>query len=337
MSAPAAQPPTPVPFLSAIHGYQKTFALKSALDLDLFTVIGAGAGSAAAIAKACGASERGIRILCDFLTATGFLTKDDGRYGLSVDSKTFLDKTSPAYIGSSAEFFVSPTLLEGFVNLTKAVRSGGTAAAEEGTVAPDHPAWVAFARGLGPLMQLPAQAIAKVVDPKADRKLRILDLAAGHGVFGIALAKNNALAEIVAQDWSAVLEVAKKNAEDAGVAARFSTIPGSAFDVDWGSGYDLVLLTNFLHHFDPPTCETLLRKVHAALAPGGRAVTLEWVPNDDRVTPPDAAVFSLVMLATTPHGDAYTFAEYDAMFGRAGFAKSELHPLPMQRLIISQK
>ena len=85
----------------------------------------------------------------------------------------------------------------------------------------------------------------------------------------------------------------------------------------------MVLLTNFLHHFDAPTNEELLRKVHAALAPGGRAVTLEFVPNDDRVTPPEAATFSMIMLGSTPHGDAYTFAEFERMFSHAGFTRSE--------------
>ena len=81
-------------------------------------------------------------------------------------------------------------------------------------------------------------------------------------------------------------------------------------------------------HFDPPTNEKLLRKVHDALADGGRAVTLEFVPNEDRISPPPAAMFSMVMLASTPKGDAYTFAEFESMFKNAGFRKSEFHPLP---------
>src|SRR5689334_5222738 len=224
-------------------------------------------------------------------------------------------------------------------NMTEAVRQGGTTMPEDGTVGPNNPVWVTFARGMAALMDLPSQLIPKLVDPQADRKLRILDIAAGHGLFGIGFAQNNPHAEITALDWKAVLEVAKENAEKAGVADRYSTIDGSAFDVEFGTGYDLVLLTNFLHHFDAPTNEALLRKVHAALADGGRAVTLEFVPNEDRVTPPDAAGFSMVMLATTANGDAYTFAEFDEMFRNAGFTSSEIHALPQgfQQVIISVK
>ena len=109
--------------------------------------------------------------------------------------------------------------------------------------------------------------------------------------------------------------------------------------MDYGTGYDVVLLTNFLHHFDKPTNEKLLRKVHSALAEGGCAVTLEFVPNSDRVSPPGIAGFSLTMLVGTPGGEAYTFAEFDEMFKNAGFAKSELHEIPasIEQVIVSTK
>jgi hypothetical protein len=228
------------------------------------------------------------------------LTKKDGHYGLTLDSSVFLDKRSPAYIGGATEFMCSPMLTEGSKHMTEAVRKGGTAMEGDGTLGPDHPIWVKFARGMAPMMAMPAQLMAPLVDPNADQKLKILDIAAGHGLYGINFATRNKQAEVTALDWKAVLEVAKENAQRMGVADRYKTIEGSAFDVEFGTGYDLVLLTNFLHHFDAPTCETLLRKVHAALADGGRAVTLEFVPNDDRVTPPDAAGFSMQMLTRLP-------------------------------------
>ena len=223
--------------------------------------------------------------------------------------------------------------------MSDAVRKGGTAVENDGTIGPENPVWVKFARGMAGMMSMPAQLMAKLVDPNADRKLKILDIAAGHGLFGIAFAAQNKQAEITAVDWRAVLEVAKENAAKAGVADRYSTIEGSAFEVEFGSGYDLVLLTNFLHHFDHSTNETLLRKVRAALADGGRAVTLEFVPNEDRVTPPEVAGFSLVMLAGTPAGDAYTFSQLEQMCANAGFSRSTFHELPptFQQVVISEK
>jgi ubiquinone/menaquinone biosynthesis C-methylase UbiE len=337
MSSPAKQP-TPQLFFQTINAYQQTEGLKAAIELETFTAIGEGNTTASEIAKRCGTSERGMRILCDFLCIIGFLHKDGKNYGLTPDSAMFLDKHSPAYLGGVTEFMLSPMLIDPFRNFTEAVRKGGTTMPEGGTVSHDNPIWVKFARAMAPMMALPAQLMMKLVDPAADRKLKILDIAAGHGLYGLAFAKNNPQASVVALDWPNVLAVAKENAAAAGVVDRYSTIEGSAFDVDYGENYDLVLLTNFLHHFDPPTNEKLLRKVHAALAEGGRVVTLEFIPNDDRISPPEAS-FSVQMLGGTEGGDAYTFAELERMFGNAGFSSSEMHALPpsIQRVVISTK
>jgi ubiquinone/menaquinone biosynthesis C-methylase UbiE len=339
MSTSAAQQPSPQLFFTTMNAHQRTEALKAGIELEVFTAIAEGNSTAAEIATRCQTSEKGMRILCDFLTIMEFMTKKDDRYSLTLDSSVFLDKRSPAYLGSATVFMCSPMLTEGSKHIADAVRKGGTVMQDDGTVGPDNPVWVKFAQGMAPLMMMPAQLIAKLVDPNADQKLKVLDIAAGHGLFGIAFASNNKQAEITALDWKAVLEVAKENAQKAGVSDRYQTIPGSAFDVDFGSGYDLVLITNFLHHFDPPTCETLLRKVRAALADSGRAVTLEFVPNEDRVTPPDTAAFSMMMLTSTPSGDAYTFSELERMFANAGFSRSTMHALPptIQQVVISEK
>jgi ubiquinone/menaquinone biosynthesis C-methylase UbiE len=333
------QQPSPQLFLQTATSYQQTEAMKAAIQLEVFTAIGKGNHIAAEIAKACSTSERGMRILCDYLCIVGFLTKEGDKYRLTQDTAFFLDKKSPAYLGSAIDFMLSPTLVDNFKNLAEVVRKGGTVSPEGGTVAPDHPVWVDFARAMAPLMVMPAQSMAKLVDPNAERGLKVLDIAAGHGLFGIAFATQNPKSEVVALDWPRVLEVAHENATKAGVADRYRTIEGSAFDVDYGSGYDLVLLTNFIHHFDPETCEVLLRKVHAALGEGGRAVTLEFVPNDDRISPAETAGFAMMMLGSTPAGDAYTFKEIEKMTANAGFARSEWHALPpsIQSVIISHK
>jgi SAM-dependent methyltransferase len=339
MSSPATQQPSPQLFFQTINVYQRTEGLKAAIELEVFTAISEGNSTAAEIAKRCNASERGTRILCDFLCIMGFLNKEANRYSLTQDSAIFLDKHSPAYLGGITEFISTPELIEGFKNFAEIVRKGGTTMAEGGTVSPENPIWVKFARAMAPMMAMPAQMLAKLIDPKGEAKLKVLDIAAGHGLYGIEFAKNNPQAEVVALDWAPVLEVAKENAKQAGVADRYSTLAGSAFDVDYGRGYDLVLLTNFLHHFDVPTNETLLRKVYASLNERGRVATVEFVPNDDRITPPDAAAFSVTMLGTTARGDAYTFAEFERMFANAGFARSEVQPVPasIEQVVISQK
>jgi SAM-dependent methyltransferase len=83
-----------------------------------------------------------------------------------------------------------------------------------------------------------------------------------------------------------VLEVAQRHAGKMGVGDRYATIAGDAFTVDLKGTYDVVLLTNLLHHFSAEKCVTLLKRLRGAVKPGGKLVTLEFVPNEDRVTPP---------------------------------------------------
>ena len=199
--------------------------------------------------------------------------------------------------------------------------------------------WINFARSMAPLTVPAAEFIAGLTGAAEGRPCKVLDIAAGHGMYGITMAKKNPNAQIVALDWPGVLEVAQENAKKLGVADHYTTKPGSAFETDLGSGYDFVLLTNIFHHFDVPACEKLMRRVQAAMKPGGKAITLEFVPNEDRVTPPIAAAFSLVMLAGTDAGDAYTLAQYEKMFANAGFKKTSLHPVPEmpQQVLVSEK
>jgi len=335
----AQSQPSPDLFFDTVTAYQKTAALKAAVDLSLFTVIADGALTAAEVAGRCHAAVRSTRILCDYMTVLGFLKKSADRYTLTPDSAVFLNRQSPAYAGGAAEFLLSDHLTSAFKHLAESVRKGGTAEPQQGSVTPEHPMWLTFARTMGGMMVRAAEGLAELLpfDPK--RAAKVLDVAAGHGVWGIAFAKKNHQAQLVALDWAPVLEVARENAHAAGVADRFSTIAGSAFEVELSNDYDVVLVPNFLHHFNAADCVRFLKKAHGALRPGGTVAIVEFVPNPDRITPPAAAGFSLVMLATTPEGDAYTFTEYSDMLAQAGFNPPAMHPLPasMNVAIVAKK
>src|SRR5712671_3553575 len=298
------QQPTPERFFNAINAYEQTEAMKAAVELEIFTAIDEGNTTAATIAQRCEAAERGVRTLCDFLTIHGFLTKEGAQYVLAPDSGLFLNRHSPAYIGTAIEFLLTPRLRESHALLTEAVRRGGCALGE-GTLERENPDWVKFAQAMMPLMHMPAEIMAAELR-KGGEAHKVLDIAAGHGIFGISVAKENPAAHIYAADWKKVLEVATKNAQAMGVADRYHLLPGSAFETDFGSGYDLVLITNFLHHFD---------------------------------SPPTAAAFSMMMLATTPGGDVYTFAELESISKSAGFARVELAPpeIGLDRLVIAYR
>lgn len=331
-------PPNPTLIFETLNAHQKTGALKAAIELKLFTHLGDDSLSAAAIAEHCGADPRGMRILCDYLTIMGFLTKSEEAYSATPTSAVFLNENSPAYMGDTAGFIASGEIMDTFRDVAGAVRKGGTLLPDGGTTKVDHELWVEFARSMTAMMRPPAQFIAELLAQRtATPPSRVLDIAAGHGVFGITVAQQFSEAEIVAHDFEAVLAVAHENAEAAGVAQRYTLLPGDARSTPWEGRFDVVLLTNFLHHFDEATCTAILEKVQACLNPGGCVVTLEFIPNEDRVTPAESAVFALTMLTSTASGDAYTFREFERMFKAAGISQNELIDVPHspQQLILS--
>jgi 2-polyprenyl-3-methyl-5-hydroxy-6-metoxy-1,4-benzoquinol methylase len=321
-----AQPPSPELFMQTLWAYQRTAAIRTAVELDVFSAIDAGADTPEAIARHCAASERGTRILCDYLAMLGFLVKSNGCYALTPDSATFLVKRSPAYMGGVTEFLMSDAIVRNLDKLADTVRRG-TVLPNANIVSEENPVWEAFARAMVPMMGPAGQEMAGLLADEKGGRQRVLDIAAGHGLFGIAIAQRNPQAEVVAVDWPRVVAVASENASRLGVDARHQTIAGDAFSTDWGHGYDLALVTNFLHHFDVPTCTSLLRKVRASLGAGGRVAVLEFVPNEDRLGPALPAAFALTMLAETAGGDAYTFAELTAMLEDAGFRDVSRHDL----------
>jgi SAM-dependent methyltransferase len=341
MNSAAPEHPSPERIFAAFQAWQQTAAIKAALDLGLFTAIASADpehATPASLARATAASERGIRGLADALTVYGFLSKHADRYALTPESALFLDRRSPAYMGPVADFLLSRSVAANFDCLGDAVRKGGAPSSGD-CEQPLDERWVSFAENMGVFVMPSVRFIADFVQVPVSHPFRVLDVAAGHGLFGIHLASRHPTAYITALDWPAVLQVAGRNAERAGVLDRWTALPGSAFEADLGQDYDLVLLTNILHHFDQPTCERLLRRIYAGLKPGGQAITLDFVPNEDRVSPPVPALFTLQMLASTDHGDVYTLSEYQSMFRNAGFTDAVLQNVPgsPESLLVSHK
>jgi 2-polyprenyl-3-methyl-5-hydroxy-6-metoxy-1,4-benzoquinol methylase len=321
-----SQPPSPMLVFDTLQAHQRTSALRAGIELKLFTAIASGARTPEALAPLCSASAKGLRVLCDFLTIIGFLTKDESGYGLTPDSQLFLVESSPAYMGGMASFLFHPFMEKGLGSMTGAVRKGGTILPAEGSVSDDNPVWVEFARGMAAMTGPSAGVVAQLT--AGSGPTQVLDIAAGHGMYGLTIAQRNPAAQIHALDWKNVLAVAHENAVKFGVADRWHAIEGSAFVTDYGSGYDVVLVTNFIHHFDVSTNTGLFKKVRAAMKPGGKMAIVEMAVNDDRVTPPGAGMFAMTMLTTTPAGDAFSQREIESMSTAAGFHGVTHHAVP---------
>ena len=182
-----------------------------------------------------------------------------------------------------------------------------------------------------------SDALAGMIELDSTRETKVLDISASHGLWGLSFAKKNPKTQVTAVDWAPVLELTRQTAARLELGSRLHTIAGSAFEVEFGSDYDLVLVPNFLHHFSLKDCVRFLKKARASLRNDGRIAIVEFVPNEDRISPPEAAGFGLIMLATTPEGDAYTLAEYEKMLAETGFQAPKAQALPPVSTVVTAR
>lgn len=329
--------PNPALVWDTLTAHQRTAALRAAIDLNVFGALSQGHKTAAAISHHCGVPERGIRILCDSLAISGLIAKTDGEYAHTPTSAVFLAPDSPASMAPTVPFLLSAKILRASDLLTETIRRGHTAL-EEPLAGEEVAEWVTFAESMHPMMAPAAEFMAEVgSQPSVPAK--VLDVAASHGLFGMAFARRHTATTIVAQDFATVLDVTRAKVTAAGLESQYQFLPGSAFTVDLGQGYDVILVTNLYHHFDMATCQTLMGRFHDALADGGRMLILEMVPNEDRISPPAPASFAMMMLVNTPSGDAFTLTEYRHMLTAAGFSGIEKLDVPHspQQLVVAVK
>jgi ubiquinone/menaquinone biosynthesis C-methylase UbiE len=300
-------------------GYAPTLIIEAAVRHRVFDLLDQGPETVDALAAQTGASRRGLSAILNALVGLQLLSRSGDLYSLVPESAAFLVSNKPAFYGG---FFrhMSEGILPKWLQLDEVVRTGKPARnvnlQEEGA----H-FFAGFVEAIFPLGYAPARALGEHLGiPKLTKPAAVLDLAAGSGVWGIALAEQSEQVRITAVDWAEVLEVTKKVAGRHGVANRLSTIPGDILAVDLGGGYQVALLGQILHSEGAERSRQLLRKVFAALAPGGTIAIAEFVPNDDRTGPAQALIFAVNMLVNTEAGDTFTFAEISQWLKQAGFS-----------------
>ena len=298
--------------------------LTTALQLGVFSHLAAGKNTAAEVARAAASSERGMGMLLDALAACQLLTKQDARYELSPLAARFLVRENPDYLGLLLE---QDDLWESWGHLTEVVRTGEPIHRVEAQELAEQ-FFPILVQTLHVLHRDRARSMAEALGIgtrlKGARALRAMDVACGSGVWGIAVAEADPEARITAQDFPAMLAVTRNYLKRHGVERQFDFLPGDLKTTDFGrEQYDLALLGNILHSEGEESSRNLLRRLHAALRPGGRAVIIEFLPNDARTGPPFPVFFALNMLLNTEHGNTFTLAEYTRWLQDAGFARIE--------------
>jgi ubiquinone/menaquinone biosynthesis C-methylase UbiE len=304
-------------------GYAPTLIIAAAVQHGVFDLLDESPKTVQELAKKSGASERGLTAIANALVGLNFLSRKGERYTLTSESAAFLVSTRPGFLGALYRH-MSSQIMPKWMQLDRVVRTGKPAMAvnEQKTGAAF---FAEFVEALFPMGYHAVVALGEHLKiSKTKTPIRVLDIAAGSGVWGIALAEQSQLVRISAVDWPEVLKVTRRVAKRHGVADRLETIPGDIGKVDFGSGYEIATLGHILHSEGRERSRRLIKKVFKALAPDGTIVIGEFVPNDQRTGPPNALIFAVNMLVNTEQGDTFTFTEMSQWLREAGFRNPRL-------------
>jgi ubiquinone/menaquinone biosynthesis C-methylase UbiE len=301
--------------------YAPPLIISAAVNNKVFDALQGGAKTVEQLKKETGASARGLRAIMDALVGLELLKKDrQSRYSLTPESQAFLISDKP---GALAGFFGSilPIITSRWLRLTDIVRDGQPAVAvnqeAEGTEF-----FSQLVETIIPMSYAGAQKLADHLKvAKAKEQLRVIDLAAGSGIWGIAVAQKSPRVRVTAVDWPGMIPTTKRITEKFGVRDRFDFIEGDLLETNFGSGYDVATLGHILHSEGEQRSRQLLKKTFRALKSGGTIAVAEWLVNDERTKPLPSLMFCVQMLVNTEKGDTFSYNEIKQWLEDAGFIK----------------
>jgi len=312
---------TPERLMQFGFAYAPPLIIGAAVSNKVFDTLEGGGKTIEQVGKETGASERGLRIIMNALVGLELLKKDrKGKYSLTPESAAFLLSGKPA---TQAGFFATflPQLVSTWLSLTDVVREGRPVLA----VNQEEPGTEFFSQlveNIIPMSYTGAKALGDHLKlAKTKDEVRVLDLAAGSGIWGIALAQKSPCLRVTAVDWAGMIPTTKRITQKFGVGDRFKFIEGDLLQADFGDGYDVATLGHILHSEGEERSRQLLKKSLRALKPGGAIAIAEWLVNDDRTKPLPSLMFAVQMLVNTEKGDTFSFNEIKTWREEAGFKK----------------
>jgi hypothetical protein len=310
---------SPQRILEMVWDFTKPLMVEAAIRNRVFDVLSDSPKNLEQIADATGASERGLRALLGALVGIGLLGRKGARYQLSPDVAAFLVTTKPSFMGGLF-LHSSSRLIPNWLHLAEIVHTGKPASrandSDEGSKF-----FAEFVEDIFNMSYRSAQVAAAAIVKKAKQPVSVLDIAAGSGVWGIAMAEESSHVRVTAVDWAGVIPVTKRVAAKHGVADRFSYVAGDILEVDLGHDHQVATLGHILHSEGAERSRKLLERVFAALASGSSIVIAEFTPDEDRRGPATPLIFGVNMLVNTDHGDVFTFSEIKAWLKAAGYRK----------------
>lgn len=316
----------PVPITALLSGSWAIQVLKSAVELGIFEALADGPRNAVHVAETRNLDVKGCAVLLDALVGLQFLSRADlsgaarsieSVYELNMISQSYLLQSSPLFMGMFLEHHFM--LDKMWQDLTKAIAEGKPVM-EINHDAKAEEVFPHLAEALVPLNYGYAVDACKEVLSKRGGPLKVLDVAAGSGVWSIPFAQANRQTRVEALDFPAVLEVTNKVTENFGVAAQYEDIGGNWRQAKLApESYDVIILGHILHSEGAAASRELLTACHRAMKPGGTLLIAEFMPNQERTAPVAPLLFAVNMYLLTTSGCVFSFDELSNLCKSAGF------------------
>jgi ubiquinone/menaquinone biosynthesis C-methylase UbiE len=324
----------PVAAGHAMFGMPMARVMIAGQRLGIFARLARGAAKGDQVAQDLGMDPAGTMLLLDSLAALEHVDKRKDQYSLSRSGRKWLDPDSPDYVGTYIEHCFD--YWSWWDRLEDIVRTGE--GIEIHDFAPGDPHWETYIRGQFELARISSPEVAKALR-LPPRPESLLDVAGGHGWYSAELCRRHPTLHATVLDLPGSAAVGRRIIAEQGMSDRVRHVDGDMMSADLGGPHDGALVFNIVHHLPPEQNIALLRRIHAALQPGGTVAVLDlWLPEDDR-RPDASAMLGLFFYLTS---SAATYAERDvrAWLTDAGFErirKVGIRRLPGQALFEARK
>ncbi len=314
--------------MQMMWGFAPTLMLEVAIQNKVFDFLDQEGGKTVEeVATYAEGSVRGWRGVLNALTGLDFLKKIDDKYMTTPESSMFLVTVKPSFMGGILRHS-SKQLIPNWLHLNEVVKTGNPVRGVN-DVKHGEEFFVDFVSDLFNMSYVATQVLAGYLKLDAlTEEYRVLDIAAGSGVWGIGLAQRSPKIHVTAVDWPGVIPITKKHAEKFGMLDRFDFVSGDLMEVEFPTGIDLATLGHILHSEGGTRSRQLLKKLHAALKPGGTIAIAEFTPNETRTGPPQGVIFAVNMLVNTTEGDTFPFSQVAGWLNEAGFTDARELPSP---------
>ena len=317
---------SPVPILQVATGFWASQALLSAVDLKVFTILFGGPRTVAEVAQEAGADPAAIEALLDANCALGFLHRNGDRYRNDEVSNAYLVEGSPGSYVDLVRFMRNP-LYGVWEGLAETVRTGK----------PPEPAGgadqveIALARGFHNGAYALMTRLAEILDLEFSAYSRMLDIGSHTGAGALCLARRYPQLQATLLDRPAFRELAEEFVRATKLEERVHFEEGDPDRAKPGGEYDLVLLSHHLSQRSRADLPAILGAVSQSLRAGGMLLVTEFLLEDSKAEPREAALFRLNVVASYGPGSAgaLTRSELYALLEQAGFKDVDMVGLPM--------